>query len=121
VVIFRGAGTDGDDPTFTFLQGTDVAFGTNKALDFTTYYAKEGTLTAVGTWTKVTKAAGNTLAPGDPSAQSQAVYVVEFDAADFEVDVGYDSLRATPRTWAPTLSWGEWFIYSTASDTPRHR
>ncbi len=93
VVIFKAAGTDGDDQTFTFLQGTDVAFGTNKALNFTEYFEKEGTLTSVGAWTKVTQASGNTLAPGDPSAQSQAVYVVEFDAADFDVNGGYDCLR----------------------------
>ena len=93
IVIFKGAGTDGDDQTFTFLQGTDVAFGTSKALNVTTYYEKEGTLTSVGAWTKVTQAAANTVAPGDPTAQSQAVYVFEFNAEDLDRNNGYDCIR----------------------------
>lgn len=93
VVIYKAAGTDGDDQTFTFAQGTDVAFGTNKALLIDTYYEKEGTLTAVGTWTKVTQTASATVAPGDPSAQDEAIYAFWIPAAKLDVDNGYDCIR----------------------------
>lgn len=93
VVFFKAAGTDGDDPTLTFLQGTDVAFATNKALNVTEYHEKEGTLASIGTWTRVTQAAANTVAPGDPSAQSQGLYVFEFDADQLDADNGYDCVQ----------------------------
>jgi hypothetical protein len=59
VLFHKGIGTAGDDPTLTILQGTDVAFGTNKALNFTTIYTKQDLtqLSDVGQWTKVTQAA----------------------------------------------------------------
>jgi hypothetical protein len=94
VVFFKGAGTDNDDPTISFEQATDVAGTGAKALaKITTIHEKEGTLTAVGTWSKVTQAAGASYAPGDPSAQSQAVYVFQIDAAELDVNAGFDCIR----------------------------
>ena len=90
-VIFKGAGTDGDDPTFTLKQATDVAGTSEKdAAVITEYFEKEGTLTSVGTWTRVTQSAAATVVPGDPSAQSQAVYCVYVEADQLDVDGGFD-------------------------------
>jgi hypothetical protein len=96
ILIFKGAGTDGDDPTFTFQQAQDVAgTGVKNLAVVTEYYEKEGTLTAVGTWTRVTQAASHQIAPGDPSAQSQAMYYTEIAADELDVDNGFDCLRVT--------------------------
>lgn len=93
VVIFKGAGTDGDDPTFTLNQASAVdGTGAKAAAIISTYYEKEGTLTAVGAWTKVTQAAATSIAPGDPSAQSQAVYVFDVPADRLDVDNGFDCI-----------------------------
>lgn len=94
IVFFKGAGTDGDDPTLTLEQAQDVA-GTNaKALNaIDTVYEKEGTLTSVGTWTKVTQTADDQYIPGDPSAQSQELWVIQVDAEQLDVAGGFDCVR----------------------------
>ena len=100
VVVIKGAGTDGDDPTFTFNQATTVAGGSAKGLDvdggngIDEYWEKEALtdLTATGVWTRVTQTIASTVAPGDPSAQSAAVYVFEIDAADLDQANNFDCL-----------------------------
>src|SRR5262245_25382508 len=83
-VLFKGAGTDNDDPTISLQQAQDVS-GTG-AKDLTviaTVYEKEGSdVTAIGTWTKVAQVAAASYAPGDPSGQSQALYVFQIEAAE---------------------------------------
>lgn len=94
VVAFKGAGTDGDDPVFSFQQATDVAgAGAKDLAKIATVYRKQGTLTAVGAWSKITQAAGASYAPGDPSAQSEGLYVFQIDAAELDVDGGFDCVR----------------------------
>lgn len=90
VVVFKAAGTDNDDPTFTFNQATAVAGTGAKGLNVTEYMEKEGTLTSVTGWTRVTQTAASTVSPGDPSAQSQAIYVFEFDSSDLDADGSFD-------------------------------
>lgn len=93
VVIFKGAGTDGDDPTFTLRQATAVAGTSAKdAAIITEYFEKEGTLTSVGSWTRVTQSAAATIAPGDPSAQSEAIYVTRVETDLLDVDGGFDCI-----------------------------
>lgn len=96
VLLIKSAGPDGDDPTLTILQGTDVAFATNKALTFTTIYKKEDLtqLSDVGQWTKVTQAAANTYTHTD-AGQSVAMWWVEFKAEDLDTNNGYDCLQAS--------------------------
>lgn len=95
VVFFKNAGTAGDDPTLTLLQGTDVAFGTNKALNFTSVWTKQDTvLTSEGTFTEQTQTAANTYTDAT-SAEDAAIWVVEIDAADLDVANGYDCVRAS--------------------------
>lgn len=90
VVVLKNAGTDGDDQTLTFNQATAVAGTGAKGLSVTEYHEKEGTLTGIGQWTRVTQSAAATVALGDPSAQSEALYVFEFDADELDVDNGFD-------------------------------
>ena len=97
LVLFHGAlGTAGDDPTITLAQGTDVAFGTNKALTFTTIYVKMDAtkLTDVGQWTKVTQVAAATYTDAT-SAEQEKMWAIEFKAEDLDVKNDYDCIRAS--------------------------
>lgn len=95
VLFIKGIGTAGQDPTITLAQGTDVAFGTNKALNFTTIYVKQDptTLADVGQWTKVTQAAGSTYTDAT-SAEQAALWAIDIKAEDLDCANGYDCVRA---------------------------
>ena len=96
VLLVKGVGPAGDDPTLTIEQGTSVAFSTNKALTFTTIYKKEDLtqLSDVGQWTKVTQSAANTYTHLD-AAESVAMWAVDFKAEDLDIANGYDCIRAS--------------------------
>lgn len=99
VLFFKGIGTAGQDPTLTILQGTDIAFGTNKALDFADVWVKQDLteLADVAQWTRVTRTGGsitNTYTD-TTSAEQEALWWVEFKAEDFDIANGYDCLRAS--------------------------
>lgn len=94
VVFFAAAGTAGDDPTITVTQAQNVAgSGTVKALNFTRIDTKQGAdLTAVGTFTTVTQAAGNTYTDLT-SAEVQKIWVIDIKAEDLDIDGGFDCLK----------------------------
>jgi hypothetical protein len=94
VIIYKAAGTAGDDPVITMKQATDVTGGTNKALNFTRIDAKVGTQTATGAFTTVTQAAGNTYTD-TVSAEAQALWLIEFQASDLDVNGGYTCLQVS--------------------------
>lgn len=94
IVFFGAAGTAGEDPTLTVEQCSNVAASNAKAINFTRVDIKQGTLTAVETWTKVTQAAGNTYTNTD-AAEIQKIWVVEVKAEDLDVDNGFDCIRAS--------------------------
>jgi hypothetical protein len=94
ILFIAAAGPAGDDPTLTVEQCTAIAPSNAKALNFTRVDVKQGTLTAVGTWTKVTQAAGNTYTD-DESAEVQKIWAVEIAAEDLDVDNGYDCIQAS--------------------------
>ena len=97
IVVVKGQGTDGDDPTFTLQQASDVAgTGAKNLATIDEYWEKEenaANLEATGAWTRVTQTAAATVSPGDPSAQSAALYVFEVDAADLDVANNFDCIR----------------------------
>ena len=97
VIFFKAIGTAGDDPVLTFEQGTNVAFGTNKALaTIDEYWSKQGALlTAVGTFTRVSQTAGSTVTLDATSAEEQGLYVFEINASDLDVANSYDCVRVT--------------------------
>jgi hypothetical protein len=96
VVFFKGIGTAGDDPTITLLQGTDIAFGTSKAINFTKVWTKMDLtkLSDVGQWTETTQSAANTYTDAT-SAEQMAIWAIEVKAEDLDVDNGYDCIRAS--------------------------
>lgn len=108
VLFHKGIGPSTDDPTITILQGTDVAFGTNKALNFTTIYIKQDltTLADVGQWTKVTQSAGNTYTKSD-AGESQIMWAIDFKAEDLDINNGYDCLRASVGDVGTTTTLGD--------------
>lgn len=96
-VIFHSAiGTAGDDPTLVLQQATTVAGGGVKDLDFTRIYTKQAAtdLTAVANFTLQTQTAATNFTDTD-AAEQMLIWVVEFDAAELDVDNGFDCIRAT--------------------------
>ena len=91
-VLFKSAGTAGDDPVITLEQATSNAGAGNKALNFTTIYSKVGTLTSVGQFTKITQAAANTY-EDETSAESQAIIAIEIDESDLDTANGYTHIQ----------------------------
>lgn len=86
IVVFKGAGTAGDDPTFTLKQHTANTGGTTSNLAAIDHYYLKDAATLAGTeaWTKVTQAAAATIAdPGGAgtSAEHQQILAIEVDAA----------------------------------------
>lgn len=92
ILVYKAAGVAGDDPVLTVKQATDVAGGTNKALNFTRIDAKVGAQTGVGTFTKVTQAAGNTYTDL-VSAEAQGLFAIEFKSEDLDTNGGYDCIQ----------------------------
>jgi hypothetical protein len=83
VVFAAGAGTG--DSIITLNQAKDIAGGSSKALNFTTFYHKTATtdLSAVANWTKVTQAAGNTATVAAWANKSK-LCVIELHAEEFD-------------------------------------
>lgn len=94
IVFFKAAGSASEDPTVTVEQAVSIAPSSAKALTFTTIYTKQGTLTSVGTWTKVTQAAAGTYTNATAS-ENQAIWVIDIKAEDLDVDNGFDCIRVT--------------------------
>ncbi len=92
IIFFKAAGTAGDDPTLTLRQATDVSGANAKALDFTRIDVKQGTLTAVGTFTTVAQAAANTYLDLT-SAENAGIYVIEVRADELDVANGFDCVQ----------------------------
>ena len=80
IILFKAAGTAGDDPVITVSQATAAAGTGTKALDFTVIYEKVGTLASTTEWTRQTQTAANTY-ENTASAEAQAIIVIEIDAA----------------------------------------
>ena len=96
IVLFKDAGTAGDDPTITLQQATDVAGTGAKALaKIDTVFVKQDTaLTSVGQFSKVTQTAAATYTDAT-SAEDQAVWVIDIQSEDLDVDNGFDCIQAS--------------------------
>ncbi len=97
IVLFKAAGTAGDDPVLTLKQHTAATGGTTAnlaAIDH--YYVKsETTLDGDETWTKVTQAAAATITdPGGAgtSAEEQQIVVIEVQGTSLADGYDYISL-----------------------------
>lgn len=96
VIFHKGIGSAPEDPTLTILQGTSIAFSTNKPLLFTTVYVKQDLTKLIDEpqWTKVTQTAANTYT-NDTLAESAALIAVEFKAEDLDIANDYHCIRAS--------------------------
>jgi hypothetical protein len=97
IVVFKGAGTAGDDPTVTLKQHTAASSGTSAnlaAIDH--YYLKNATtLAGTETWTRVTQSAAATIAdPGGAgtSAESQQILAIPVLGTSLSDGYSYVSL-----------------------------
>ncbi|MFD4257721.1 hypothetical protein ACFWR9_08815 [Streptomyces sp. NPDC058534] len=86
IVVFKGAGTAGDDPTLTLKQHTAASSGTTSNLAVIDHYYVKSATTLAGTetWSRIAQSAAATIAdPGGAgtSAESQQVIVIEVEAA----------------------------------------
>lgn len=94
IVVFKGAGTAGDDPVITVKQASDVSGTGAKALNFTRIDAKVGVQTGIGQFTTVTQAAGGTYTDA-VSAEAQGLFVIDVQADDLDVDNGFDCVQVS--------------------------
>jgi hypothetical protein len=93
-VLFKAAGTAGDDPTLTITQAQDVAgTGVKNVTAITDIYTKQGTLTAVGAWAHTSQAAAATVAGDATSAESQGVYYTFVPSEALDADGGFDCIK----------------------------
>lgn len=91
-VLFKGAGTAGDDPVFKLQQATAAAGTSAKDLNFTVIYSKVGTQTSTANFTRTTQSAATSYTDAT-SAEAQAIIAVEIDAADLDVAGGFDFIQ----------------------------
>jgi hypothetical protein len=92
IVLFKAAGTAGDDPILTLRQASDVSGTGAKALNFTRIDAKVGTQTGIGAFTAVTQAAANTYTDA-VSAEAQGIFVIDIKSEDLDVANGFDCVQ----------------------------
>jgi hypothetical protein len=92
IVLFKAAGTAGDDPVLTVRQATAVDGTGAKALNFTRVDSKVGTLTSVGTFTANTQAAANTYTDA-VSAEAQGIFLIDIKSEDLDVANGFDCVQ----------------------------
>ena len=96
VMFHSGVGSNGEDPTLTLQQASDVAGTGVKSLTFTVIFRKQAatSLASTAVWTRTTQTAANTYTNTDAAEQS-ALWVVDVKASDLDVDGGFDVIRAT--------------------------
>jgi len=92
VVLFKAVGTAGEDPIITLTQATDVAGTGVKNLIFDRIDVKQGTQTAIGTFTTIANADHDYTEA--TAAENQAVWVIDVKAEDLDIDGGFDCIKA---------------------------
>lgn len=97
VIFFKAAGVAGDDPVLTFQQCQDVAeTGIKNLATIDEYWSKQGAaLTAVGTFTRVTQTASQTVTLDATSAEEQGLYVFEIDGSDLDTANSFDCVKVS--------------------------
>ena len=92
-VLFKDAGTAGDDPTVTLEQAQDFAGAGAKALTFTEIFRRQNAnIFTVGQRTKVTQAAAATYTDA-VSAELEAVWEIPIRASMLDGDNGFHTFR----------------------------
>src|SRR5437773_197251 len=96
ILFFKAAAASGtEDPTITLLQAQDNVGTGSKALNIPagrSWTKTDADLTTVGTFTAGAPST-NTLTVAS-SAQKQAIWMIEIDAADLDVTNGFSAVQA---------------------------
>lgn len=94
IVLFKGAGTAGQDPVITLNEHDASTGGTSQVLAALTkrYQKQETTLDGDETWSKVTQAAASTMTLDGTSAETEGIYVIPLEAADLSDGFDYISV-----------------------------
>ena len=98
IVFFKAAGTAGDDPDIWVTQATSNAGAGEKALNFDTYYLKQGTLTNSsigGLFTKTTMTSSYIISFNATSAEQQMICGIHIEADMLDVTGGFKYVRAS--------------------------
>lgn len=93
IVVFKGAGTAGDDQTYTLKEHTGSAdsTGQNLAVIDHWYVKEETTLDGDEVWVKKTQTAAATVTEAD-DAEVEQILVIEVDAASLSDGYSHVSL-----------------------------
>ncbi|HZB28939.1 MAG TPA: hypothetical protein VE465_02115 [Streptosporangiaceae bacterium] len=99
IVVFKAAGTAGDDHSYDLQQHTASSGGTTADLDIVDhYYLKaEATLDGDETWAKHTQSAASEITEAGgagTSAEEQQILVIEVDADQLSDGYSYISLNS---------------------------
>lgn len=94
IVVFKAAGTAGDDPVLDLQQHTASSGGTSADLDIIDHYyiKQEATLDGDETWTRVTQTAASEVTLNATSAETQMIVVIEVDGRSLSDGYDYISL-----------------------------
>lgn len=94
IILFKGTGTDGDDPIITVQQASDNGGTGAKGLNFTTIYRKQAAdVQTVGQFTKTIQAAADNYTDAD--GHQQLIWVVEVERSMLDLAGGFSYVRAT--------------------------
>jgi len=95
IVVFKAAGTAGDDPTFDLQEHNASTGGTSQDLDIIDhfYLKQEATLDGDETWTRVAQTAASEVTGNATSAEEQAIYVFEVDGTELSDGFEWVSLN----------------------------
>ena len=96
ILFFKAAAASGtEDPTVTLLQAQDNAGTGSKALNIPagrSWTKTDADLTTIGQFTAGVPSTNTLIVAG--SAQKQAMWMIEIDAADLDVNNGFCALQA---------------------------
>lgn len=99
IVVFKAAGTAGDDHSYDLQQHTAASGGTTADLDVVDHYylKSETTLDGDETWTKITQSAASEITEAGgagTSAEEQQILVIEVSASQLSDGYTHISLNS---------------------------
>lgn len=91
-VLFKKAGTGGENPVFTLRQAQDAAGTGAKALAFDTIFSKVGLQTGIAAFTKTQQAEAGTYTDAG-SGVAEAIIAVEIVPSDLDVEGNFTHVQ----------------------------
>lgn len=93
VILYKGAGTAGDDPDLLMEQATGAGGANSKNLNFSRIWKKQGTLTAIPQYS-LTVQTPSQIHQDATSAEVEAIWGVTVRAEDLDVANNFTHMRA---------------------------